>query len=177
MVYVIQLASKLYDIACMTYTIAVCRVKNSWWWTEELSETHRVLFQKQIWEISASSWFYYKNLSWCTVTWTSNSVNYYLVARRNSYMPFSQTLPQGNRSRKCYLHYQMVNKKPYILHMLTNNAQLSHDSSLALVTKKKTNKYTHQAQFIFCDKTKSFFASHQATQEYRNMHCCFYNRT
>jgi len=19
---------------CMTYTIAVCRVKNSWWWTE-----------------------------------------------------------------------------------------------------------------------------------------------
>jgi len=24
---------------CMTYTIAVCTVKNSWWWTEELSET------------------------------------------------------------------------------------------------------------------------------------------
>jgi len=23
---------------CMTYTIAVCTVKNSWWWTEELSE-------------------------------------------------------------------------------------------------------------------------------------------
>jgi len=45
---------------CMTYTIAVCRVKNSWWWTEELSETRRVLFQKWIWEISASSWFHYK---------------------------------------------------------------------------------------------------------------------
>jgi len=28
----------------MTYTIAVCTVKNSWWWTEELSETCRVLF-------------------------------------------------------------------------------------------------------------------------------------
>ena len=27
---------------CMTYTIAVCTVKNSWWWTEELSETCRV---------------------------------------------------------------------------------------------------------------------------------------
>ena len=26
--------------------IAVCTVKNSWWWTEELSETCRVLFQK-----------------------------------------------------------------------------------------------------------------------------------
>ena len=49
--------------SCMTYTIAVSTVKTSWWWTEELSETCRVLFRKQIWEISASSWFYYKNLS------------------------------------------------------------------------------------------------------------------
>jgi len=31
---------------CMTYNIAVCTVKNSWWWTEELSETCRVSFQK-----------------------------------------------------------------------------------------------------------------------------------
>jgi len=31
---------------CMTYTIAMCTVKNSWWWTEKLSETCRVLFQK-----------------------------------------------------------------------------------------------------------------------------------
>jgi len=26
----------------MTYTIAVCTVKNSWWWTKELSKTCRV---------------------------------------------------------------------------------------------------------------------------------------
>ena len=32
---------------CMTYTIAVCRVKNSWWWTKELSKTFRVLFQNK----------------------------------------------------------------------------------------------------------------------------------
>jgi len=32
--------------AVSTYTIAVCTVKNSWWWTEKLSETYRVLFQK-----------------------------------------------------------------------------------------------------------------------------------
>jgi len=32
---------------CMTYTIAVCTVKNSWWWTEELFETCRVLFQNK----------------------------------------------------------------------------------------------------------------------------------
>jgi hypothetical protein len=27
---------------CMTYTTAVCTVKNSWWWTEKLSETCKV---------------------------------------------------------------------------------------------------------------------------------------
>ena len=31
--------------------------KNSWWWTEELSETRRILFPQKIWEISAYSWF------------------------------------------------------------------------------------------------------------------------
>jgi len=31
---------------CMTYTIAVCTVLDSWWWTEKLSETCRILFQK-----------------------------------------------------------------------------------------------------------------------------------
>jgi len=31
---------------CMTYTIAVCTVLDFWRWTEELSETCRVLFQK-----------------------------------------------------------------------------------------------------------------------------------
>jgi len=32
----------------LTYTIAVRTVKNSWWWTEELSETCRVSFQEKI---------------------------------------------------------------------------------------------------------------------------------
>ena len=32
---------------CVTYTIDACKVKNSWWWTEELSETCRVLFQNK----------------------------------------------------------------------------------------------------------------------------------
>jgi len=42
---------------CMTYTIAVCTVQKSWWWTEEMSETCRVSFQKWIREISTSGWF------------------------------------------------------------------------------------------------------------------------
>ena len=48
---------------CMTYTIAVCTVKNSRWWTEELSDTCRFLFQNKILEINASSLFYYENLT------------------------------------------------------------------------------------------------------------------
>jgi len=40
--------------------IAVCTVLDSWWWAEKLSETCRVPFQKYIWELSASRWFYYK---------------------------------------------------------------------------------------------------------------------
>jgi hypothetical protein len=44
---------------CMTCTIVEFTVNNSWWWTEELSETCRVSFQNKIWEISASSWIYY----------------------------------------------------------------------------------------------------------------------
>jgi len=46
---------------CMTCTIAACTVKNAWWWTEELSETCSVLFQKLIWEINASGLFCFKN--------------------------------------------------------------------------------------------------------------------
>ena len=45
--------------------IAVYTVLDSWWWRENLSETCRVLFQTLIWKISASRWFYYKNISRC----------------------------------------------------------------------------------------------------------------
>ena len=36
-----------YQQTSMTYTIAVCTVKNSGWWSEKLSETCRVLFQNK----------------------------------------------------------------------------------------------------------------------------------
>jgi len=54
----IQLASC--QQTCMTYTIVVCTVENSWWWTQKLSEACRVSFQKKFWKVSASSCFYYK---------------------------------------------------------------------------------------------------------------------
>jgi len=44
--YTQQSCSQAVSKTCMTYTIVVCTVKNSWWWTEELSEICRVLFQK-----------------------------------------------------------------------------------------------------------------------------------
>jgi ABC-type phosphate/phosphonate transport system substrate-binding protein len=60
MVYVIQFAdsfragslhfhpapARKLSVIWMTYTIAECTVNNSWWWTEELSETCRVSFPK-----------------------------------------------------------------------------------------------------------------------------------
>ena len=56
---------------CMAYTIVVCTVKNSWWWTEELSETCRVSFQNKSGKLVHLVGFIIRNLSRCTVTWTS----------------------------------------------------------------------------------------------------------
>jgi len=98
MVYVIpvcwQLASRMRtDVlillaSCMTYTIAVCTVKRAWWWTEELSETCRVLFQKQIWVISASMWYYYKKIECVStvyvVLWMIMSFSAYFLRVRSS---------------------------------------------------------------------------------------------
>ena len=56
---------------CMTYTIAVCTLKNSWWWREELSETCRVSFQNKCEKLVHLVGFIIQNLSRCTVTWMS----------------------------------------------------------------------------------------------------------
>jgi len=56
--------------ACMTYIIAVCTVKHSWWWTEELSETCRVSFQNKFEMLVNLVGFIIRNLSRCTATWT-----------------------------------------------------------------------------------------------------------
>ena len=87
---------------CHTGLLTACEQDQdgtSWWWSEELSETCRVLFQEWIWEISASSWFYYENLSWCTVTWTSND-----VAVRFSYIRKESGLKRDSGYRKDTIH-------------------------------------------------------------------------
>ena len=103
MVYVIQVTVTACQQTCMTYSIGVCTVKNSWWWTEELSETCGVLFQKEIWKISASGWFYYKNLSRCTITWMSNS----LIRFTHTHIIY-KTPDDGQRN--CPKHVQFYSK-------------------------------------------------------------------
>ena len=57
----------------MSYTIAVCTVKNSWWWRQKLSETSRVSIQNKNFEkLAHLVGSIIRNLSRCTVTWTSN---------------------------------------------------------------------------------------------------------
>ena len=49
----------------MTHTIAVWTVKNSWWWTEELSETCRVSFQNK-----------FEKLVLCVPSWSCSQAVY-----------------------------------------------------------------------------------------------------
>ena len=75
-----------------------------------------VYSKNKFWEISASSWFYYKNLSRCTVTGTSNSysISYACIVCLSTYMiPFelglcnyrvsSQTQHRCMRNTICYV--------------------------------------------------------------------------
>jgi hypothetical protein len=61
---------------CMTYTSAECTVNDSWWWTEELSETCRVSFQNKFEKLVRLVGFIVRkfvtmhgHMSRCTVTW------------------------------------------------------------------------------------------------------------
>ena len=67
MVYVKQVCWQL------AYTIAVCTVKNSWWWTEEMSETCRVLFENKFEKLVHLVGFIIEPYH-DAVTWTSNSM-------------------------------------------------------------------------------------------------------
>ena len=71
----------------------MCTVLNSWWWTERPTETCRVIFNKL--ENYASSWFYYRNISRCTVPWSSDLLAN--VARKIRCL----TVPAGPWSSPC----------------------------------------------------------------------------
>ena len=72
---------------CLTYTIAVCTVRYSWWWTEERSKTCRVSFQEYIWETGAFSRFYHKKFitmhGHMNVKYKRLSMSYSLTLQQN----------------------------------------------------------------------------------------------
>jgi len=112
-----KLSANLYDIQhCCVY------MKNSWWWTEELSETCRLYsknkFEKSVHLIGFITRIYHDapsperqfitmhrhlnvNLSRCTVTWTSNT--FVILIKSNAFV----VLKRNN----CIIKYGMENMK------------------------------------------------------------------
>ena len=45
---------------CMNLTSDECTVENSWWWTEKIPETYKVLWQNKFGIIIASGWLFKK---------------------------------------------------------------------------------------------------------------------
>ena len=86
---------------CITYTIAVCTMKNSLWWTEQLSETCTVSFKNKFWGISASSWFYYKKF----IT---------VHGHMNLKCPRTYFLYLGKNKAYCTISVLFPHKMPYI---------------------------------------------------------------
>ena len=57
----------------LTYTIAVCTVKNSWWWQRNCPKHVDFHSNNKFEKLVHLVGFIIRNLSRCTVTWTSNT--------------------------------------------------------------------------------------------------------
>ena len=55
----------------LTYGTAVCAVKNSWWWTEELSETCRVYSKNKFEKLLHLVGFIIRKTEWPAATWST----------------------------------------------------------------------------------------------------------
>ena len=154
MVYVIQLASRIrmelvpsWSCSLAVSNVAVCTVRNSWWWTQELSETCRVLFLKYIWEISASSWYYYKNCS-------------FHFCARNPYLlsaPHTQTYIYDNSQPYHAQYFYSINFYLLLWSQWCLSGHYNYDKSCAAntaqpaslhLTVKALSKYFWQIQYV-----------------------------
>jgi hypothetical protein len=73
----------------------ICTVLYSWWWTENSSETCRVLFQNKInLRYFASGWFYCRNILRCTVLQTSTK-NWFPPSLDNGRSPHVYIKPEA----------------------------------------------------------------------------------
>ena len=99
-----KLSPNLYDIChCCVYS-----ERNSWWWTEELSETCRVSFQNKFEKLVHLVGFIIRNFSRCAVTWMSKKFSFYLLYIINVLRAVSKML--------CTLIYRKVPEHNRILY-------------------------------------------------------------
>jgi len=131
---------------CMTYTIAVCTVKNCWWLAEELSEMCRVSFQTQIWEISASSWFYCMYLSRCTVTLPRSRPH--AVSKPVWHIPLLcvwwKTADDGQRYCPKHVEFYSKNKFEKLVHPVASCQQTCMTHTIAVCTVKNCWWWTEE---------------------------------
>ena len=125
---------------CTITAIAVCTVKISWWWTEELSETSRDLFKKWIWEISASGWFYYKNLSGVP-PWSCSQA----VSKHVWHIPLLcvqwKTADDGQRNCPKHVEFYSKNKFEKLLHIIGFIIRIYHQFHPDPARKLSANLY------------------------------------
>ena len=91
---------------------AVFRVLNSWWWTKRPPETCRVIFNKL--ENCVSSWFYYRNISRCTVPWTSKNNQNTLPAASLTFTVQLYTLASYTNKERIAQNSHELNKTAFV---------------------------------------------------------------
>jgi hypothetical protein len=109
---------------CMTYTIAVCTVKNSWWWTEELSETYRVSFQNKFEKLVRLVGFIIRN-----PRWFEHSTSWYTS---DFHVPPHRWLVVQNCVCVCVVHSVMFTLLNVILIYNTSHQHIAHCLHLLL---------------------------------------------
>ena len=117
------------------YNIAVCTVKNSWWRTADLSETCRVLFQKQIWKISESNWLYYKNLYFKLCTF---DITLLCVQWKNP--------DDGQRNCPKHVEFYSKNKSEKLMNLIGCIIRIYHEAR-SPERQIKTRSYLHLISF------------------------------
>ena len=119
--------------AVRTYNIAVCTVLDSWWWTDNLSETCTVLFQKNKYEK--------------LVHLVAFIIRIYHDARSPERQILYLFFVGDNRSLKCHIsRYTFVGQAPIldgIPHVINRNLQhwVCFTGGPAAISARKLSKY------------------------------------
>jgi hypothetical protein len=86
--------------SCINCTNAVLRLRSSWWWSERLSETYRVIITNKNWNSVHLLVLFTRNLSRCTVIQSLKNSNSSLYLREE----YSDQLAVVSFSRRILLH-------------------------------------------------------------------------